>query len=270
MEAIGGSLSFETEEGKGTTFTITLPKSDTPSSFIDAIHAHNYERIIILDDDPSFHDVWSKRLEGLESKVEHIYSVENMLSKYQSLHPKILLLSDFELMDKSYDGIDTIIKLNHANHSVLVTARSEELEIQERCLKAGIKLLPKSLVNYVKIIKESPEVELTHHSASLTVLIDDDKLIRYNWSSFCEKKGIPFKDFNSIDDFLHVADSIPKDAKIFIDSSLGNNLKGEVESEKIFKLGFKNLYLATGYEKESINKPNWILDVHSKSPEVVG
>jgi len=263
LEAIGGNLTFETAEGKGTTFVITLPKSQIPATLIDAIHAHRYEKIIILDDDPSFHDAWEKRFEGLQNKIEHIYSVEEMFSKYDSLHEKILLLSDFELMDKNFDGIDTITKLNHAKHSILVTARNEELEIQERCLKQGIKLLPKSLVNYVKVIKDSRE------RATLTVLIDDDKLIRYNWLSFCEKKGIPFKYFKSIEAFLEVADSIQKDAKIYIDSDLGNNIRGEVESEKIFKLGFKNLFLATGYEKEFINKPKWILDVHSKSPEIV-
>jgi signal transduction histidine kinase/FixJ family two-component response regulator len=337
LETIGGSLTFESEVGKGTTFTITLPKSDIPPSFIDAIHAYKYERIIVLDDDPSFHDVWSKRLEGLESKIEHIYSVEEMFSKYQALHPKILLLSDFELMDTDYDGIDTILKLNHAEHSVLVTARNEELEIQERCLKAGIKLLPKSLVNYVKVIKdlsESSQAQLKsasmvgdsagftsksdssisvpedlnslssfkfgHNEGSeggkreayaskyvaeneartsdaqdaqnqktLIVLIDDDKLVRYNWSSHCEKKGIQFKAFVSIDSFLDEASSIPKEAKIYIDSNLGNDVKGEIESEKIFHLGFKNLYLATGYGKEYIKKPDWIIEIYSKSPEII-
>ena len=333
LESVGGSLSFETEVGKGTTFTISLPKSDIPPSFIDAIHAYKYERIIVLDDDPSFHDVWSKRLEGLESKVEHIYSVEEMFSKYQVLHPKILLLSDFELMDKDYDGIDTIIKLNHAKYSVLVTARNEELEIQERCLKAGIKLLPKSLVNYVKVIKDlSESSQAQFNSASmvddsngsslksdytisssifhlkakseqvegsqddqdeaysvkyvagesvrssdaqivsnqtLVVLIDDDKLIRLNWLMFCENKGIPFKAYSSIESFLDEASSIPKDSKIYIDSNLGNDIKGEIESEKIFNLGFKNLYLATGYGKHYIKKPDWIIEVYTKNPEII-
>ena len=280
LEAVGGTLTFESEEGKGTTFIITLPKSDIPSSFIDAIHAYNYERIIVLDDDPSFHDVWAKRLEGLESKIEHINSVEEMFSKYQALHPKILLLSDFELMDKDYDGIDTILKLNHAKHSVLVTARSEELDIQERCLKNGIKLLPKSLVNYVKVLKGLPDSSLAQsESASMegedgfegasVVLIDDDRLVHLNWSSYCKNQGLPFQGFKTIDDFLKVSETFDKTTRIYIDSNLGDGIKGEIESEKIFRLGFKNLYLATRYQKEYIVKPVWILDVYSKSPEIL-
>ena len=217
IEAVGGTIGFESELGKGTTFTISLPKSKAPATFIGSIDAYKYERIIVLDDDPAFHEVWAKRLEGLESKVEHIHSVEEMLSKYQALHPKILLLSDFELMDKQMDGIDTILKLGHSEHSVLVTARNEEKAIQDRCLAAGIKLVPKSLVNYVTVrMTGMPMVinrrfgmqakagaerlptgsegigdgsSIAQIGSNLIVLIDDDRLVHLNWKSHCKKNG---------------------------------------------------------------------------------
>lgn len=285
IEAMGGTLLFESVPDKGTTFTIALPKSDIPPSFVASIKAYNYERIIVLDDDPAFHEVWSKRLEGLESKVEHIHSVEEMLSKYQSLNPKILLLSDFELMDKNLDGIDTILKLNHALHSVLVTARSEEQAIQDRCIKAGIKLLPKSLVNYVKVFKDVSDSSQTstnglaekgsgcsntlerHNPKPLVVLIDDDRLIHINWASHCKKASLQFKSFRSIEEFIAASESLDKNSRIYIDSNLGQGIKGEIESEKLFYLGFVNLYLATGYNKSSIQKPSWIKEICSKSPE---
>ena len=362
LEAVGGSITFTTELGKGTTFTITLPKSEAPLTFIDAIHAYKYERIIVLDDDPAFHEVWAKRLDGLESKLEHIYSVKEMLSKYQALHPKILLLSDFELMDKKFDGIDVILMLNHAHNSVLVTARSEEQAIQERCLDNDLKLLPKSLVNYIKVFKELSESshaqlepacmvgdELAVGSAgekygvyieggqarsdapvfprqskldqvegsqdsnasgsemlksvfiegvqgvrteackshvagmevrsddelerqnltSPIILIDDDKLVHINWRMYCEKNGFSFHGFKSIAEFLKVAQTFDKSTRIYIDSNLGDGIKGEIESEKIYLLGFLNLYIATGYEKRDIDKPAWIKEVYSKSPESI-
>jgi hypothetical protein len=58
-------------------------------------------------------------------------------------------------MDKEFDGLDVIQKLNHSKDSILVTARSEENDIQDRCTKAGVKLLSKSLVNYIEIISET-------------------------------------------------------------------------------------------------------------------
>ena len=288
IEAAGGTLTFTTDLGKGTTFTITLPKSEAPSTFIDAILTEKYERIIVLDDDPAFHEVWSKRLEGLESKVEHIYSVKEMFSKYQALHPKILLLSDFELMDNEFDGIDIIQKFQHADHSVLVTARFEEQAIQDRCFENGIKLLPKSLVNYVKVIKSQSEhssLNLFESAAekssfypkgeeagieskkSPIVLIDDDKFVHINWSLICKKIGLDLHVFYSIDDFLKLAHTFDKGTRIYIDSHLGDGIQGEFESEQIFNLGFDNLFLTTGYQKEDINKPSWIKEIYSKGPD---
>ena len=341
IEEVGGTIEFESEVGKGTSFIITLPKSEIPSSFIASIDAYRYERIIVLDDDPAFHEVWSKRLDGLDSKVEHIHSVEEMFSKYQILHPKILLLSDFELMDKHLDGIDTILKLGHSEHSVLVTARNEEQDIQDRCIAAGIKLLPKSLVNYVKVVtayseplkqieaseyatapkvgesmatpeskatkfvlssspqasgeskleqvegaqggagesyneygadveSRSSDAQIGSNLISPIVLIDDDRLVHINWASFCKKKSLPFHGFRSIDAFLASSEGFEKTSRIYIDSDLGEGIKGEVESEKIYQLGFLNLYLATGYEKNSIKKPLWIIEIYSKSPDNIG
>jgi CheY-like chemotaxis protein len=269
VEAAGGSLSFKTELGKGTTFTITLPKSKAPEIFLDAIQADNYERIIVLDDDPAFHEVWSKRLAGLEDKIEHIYSVKEMFSRYQALHPGILLLSDLELMDNDYDGVETILKFNHAAHSVLVTARAEEAAIQNRCLKNGIKLLSKSLVNFITVVKFSSEAPrlIGSDQSSPIILINDDKLVHINWSNYCKKKKLPFLGFTSIDAFLNVAQEFNSCSRIYIDSNLGDGISGEMEAEKIFQLGFNNLFLATGYEKGDINKPFWIKEVYSNSPE---
>ena len=263
IEAMGGNLEFESEMGKGTSFIITLPKSESPLTFSDSINTHQYEKIIILDDDPAFHEVWNKRLAAHASKVEHIYSVKEMLTKYHSLNSQTLLLSDFELMDKHYDGIDTILILHHAKDSILVTARNEEQKIQDRCFAAGIKLLPKNLVNYVKILDHSS-------NSSPIILIDDDRLVHLNWKSHCLKNGFEFTGFMSINDFISASSDFDKASRIYIDSNLGDGIKGEIESEKIFALGFLNLYLATGYEKDSIQKPAWIKKIYSKSPENIG
>ena len=265
IESVGGTIEFKTQIGHGTTFIVRLPKSSKTKLFIGSVDVYKYEKIIVLDDDPSFHEAWTKRLEGVKAKIEHIHSVEEILNKYETLPPTVLLLSDFELMDKNHDGLDTIIKLGHAEHSLLVTARSEEVAIQDRCLKAGIKLLPKSLVNYVKVVCTAPGL-ITKAQESV-VLIDDDRLVHLNWASFCKKSGLPFQGFRSIDEFIAASSSFDKNSKIYIDSNLGDGIQGEFESEKIFAYGFINLYLATGHEKDSIQKPLWIKEIFSKSPE---
>ena len=98
------------------------------------------------------------------------------------------------------------------------------------------------------------------------ILIDDDKLIHMLWKREISKLNHQFIAFLSVADFLAYSEKITKDSYIFIDSDLGNGLKGEVESERISNLKFQRLYLTTGYPKNSISKPIWIKEIIGKSP----
>ena len=102
------------------------------------------------------------------------------------------------------------------------------------------------------------------------VLIDDDELLHMSWMRYCKKNSIGLSAYSSIENFINNSHGYPKDTSIYIDSNLGDGIKGEIESEEIFKLGFSNLYMATGYEKDSIQKPAWIKEIYSKSPENIG
>ena len=98
------------------------------------------------------------------------------------------------------------------------------------------------------------------------ILIDDDKLIHLAWSMAAQKAGIKLECFFAISSFLKNEEDYSRDCIIYIDSDLGDGLKGEVLSEKLFQLGFKRLYLATGYKSQDFTKPSWILDVLGKRP----
>ena len=100
------------------------------------------------------------------------------------------------------------------------------------------------------------------------VLIDDDELIQIGWRRSGKKMGYDVQTFSTIEDFLKSSPQFKKDTPIFIYSNLGNGIKGEIESEKIHDLGFEKLYLATGYQKNEINVPDWILEVYSKNAEI--
>lgn len=98
------------------------------------------------------------------------------------------------------------------------------------------------------------------------VLIDDDELIRMSWQMAANKANIQVLLFQSIDEFLNVSHEISTDVEIYVDSNLSDGIKGEVESKKIFEQGFKKIYLATGYSKDTIDKPEWIIEIIGKRP----
>ena len=260
IESFGGTINFQSREGQGSSFVIRLPKSAAPASFISSINISHYTKVVIVDDDPSFHEVWKDQFKNVAIPLEHFYSAASLFSEYSKMPKDVLLLSDFETMEDGVNGINTILKLDHTSSSILVTARSEEIAIQTKCLKNGIKLLPKLMVRHTPITTEKP----------LIVLIDDDRLVHLSWKSYLSDKGSEFFCYYSIEDFILDRQRFGKEAKIFIDCNLGDDIRGEVESEKISKLGFENVYLSTGYSQDMIQVPHWIKSVYSKNPEDIG
>lgn len=256
INSIGGKIEITDNPLGGTIVSIYLPKTKPCETFIKHIETFRYEKVLILDDDLGFHEVWKDKFKNYTGTIEYYHSVDEIIFKYDNIPQNWLLLSDFELMDKSLDGIDVIIKYGHQENSVLVTARSEENEIQKRCQNLKIKLLSKSLISFIDIKTTSPQI----------VLIDDDKLTHLNWEHYLKLKKYNFRLFYSVNEFLAHSSEIDLNASIYIDSELGDGLKGEVESKKIFELGFNNLFLSTGYTKDSIKVPNWILEVYPKTP----
>ena len=96
------------------------------------------------------------------------------------------------------------------------------------------------------------------------VLIDDDDLIHLVWKNKARDHEVELFLFFSIEDFCQRHDEFDRKVHIYIDSDLGDGIKGEVESEKIYRLGFENLYLCTGYEPQDIHRPEWIKEIVQK------
>lgn len=256
IEKIGGRIEVVAAVGEGTIVNIYVPKADRPLSFAKSIDLFRYKKVIVLDDDYSIHEIWDKKIKGKNCIVEHFYSSKEILDKYHDLEKSTLLLSDFELIGESCDGIDVINKLNHAENSILITARSEEPEILERCFNSRISFLSKTLIPYISIKEFFPQI----------ILIDDDKLCHWRWEDFCKEKGVLLHTYFSIDEFIKSKEKIKKDDFIFLDSDLGNGVKGEIDGEVIYHLGFSNLYISTNYPEGKISKPLWIKSILSKNP----
>ncbi|HXH74013.1 MAG TPA: ATP-binding protein [Bacteriovoracaceae bacterium] len=256
IKTMGGSLAVDSKLKFGTIVKIRLPKSPAPSFVVNRINAFKYNNIIILDDDQSIHSIWKMKFKTVPVNVECFYTFESLKETYTQLPPKTLLLSDLELANDEIDGFKAISYYNQKNDSILITARSEEIEVRQKCIKEGIKLLPKNVINYIGLTLNIP----------IIVLIDDDKFIQLNWANHFKKINVLFKGYYSVEEFLNNSNSIGFDSLIYIDSNLGNGIKGEVASREIFIRGFHKLFLATSYRKQDIDKPFWIEEIYSKNP----
>ncbi|MBF0106834.1 MAG: hypothetical protein HQM16_16095 [Deltaproteobacteria bacterium] len=79
-------------------------------------------------------------------------------------------------------------------------------------------------------------------------------------------QGIIIASFTNPADFFKQAGQFSRDTPVYIDSSLGADVRGEEVSKDIYALGFKTIYLATGYKKDHFGEMPWITDVVGKTP----
>lgn len=262
LQGWGGEISCVSSPGKGAHFIIKIPVMAAPRDFVASIKLRPSCEVIIVDDDSSIHQVWKGRFESLGLKDLKISTFsapsifQNWLSKNKSSNQ--LYLIDYEFLGSELTGLDL---LNHleSDNAYLVTSRYEEEHIRTWCEKANVPLVDKSMIGFIPI-----ETSETKRSV---VLIDDDPIMHKGWEMEARNTNINLSCFETVEGFLNVACNFSKDSEIFVDSNLGDGLKGEVESKKIYDLGFKNIYLATGYSAKDIDRPEWIKEVRGKKPE---
>ena len=157
IKKAGGSISIQSEIGKGTEITITLPRQKAPSWFVPELKTSSVSNIIVFDDDASVHQIWKNRLESKYNKTINFYHFSNpsdlkqFYRKNFSELDETTFLMDYEISNNSETGLDLIEQLGIADSSILVTSRYEEKQIRDRCNRLNVKLIPKTMSGFVPI-----------------------------------------------------------------------------------------------------------------------
>jgi nitrogen-specific signal transduction histidine kinase len=154
----GGNITIASELNKGTKVTLTLPACVLPKWFAKEIEIGPYSKIVVLDDDLAIHQVWDKRFEEIleeEPGIEivHLSTVDQFdLWIKNNNDADVLFLIDYELLGQTKNGIEVIQSYGLQEDAILVTSRSEEQGLIDRCLSLGIKILPKVSADIVPIV----------------------------------------------------------------------------------------------------------------------
>ncbi|MDR3490980.1 MAG: HAMP domain-containing sensor histidine kinase [Gammaproteobacteria bacterium] len=269
LVSMGGKIEVNSELHQGTVVNIYLPLANPPSWFADAIKVPEGYKIVVFDDDASIHQVWSQRFSkvGFENNSIEIYhfsacdQLRDFVGNLEDDLNKYIFLMDYELVGEIETGINLIEELGLHKNAILVTSHYDENYITERCVNLDIRLLPKLISAHVPI-----QVIEKNYFNNEVILIDDDPLVRTMWELSAKLHGKKLEVFAKVKDFLLVCESAPRDIVIYIDSKLGNGIKGEEISKIIHNQGFKNIYLATGRDIFQVDLYPWLSGVVGKVP----
>lgn len=97
------------------------------------------------------------------------------------------------------------------------------------------------------------------------VLLDDDLLVHMNWRMAAKAAGADLKAYKTAEEFAAAAGTLPRDIPVYIDSELGDGVKGEDIAKDLHGRGFTDLTMATGHGAEKFADLPW-LKVTGKEP----
>ena len=92
----------------------------------------------------------------------------------------------------------------------------------------------------------------------MAVLLDDDMLVHMNWKLAAKAAGVVLKAYKIPEDFTAGIETLAKDTPIYIDSDLGDGIKGESIAKELHDKGFTNLTMATGHGPEEFTHLPWL------------
>ena len=270
IEGWSGSIVVQSKVGGGTTITIELPQAKPPAWFHTHLEIHEGAEVVIIDDDSTIHQVWQARFEPLLKKhnlkmlhFSRFHELENWLKENPARKTGSFFLSDYEILGTRQNGLETIRLLGLQSNAALVTSHYQDQKIQALCCQHGIKMIPKNTAVIIPITFNSTPPKAAREEAAL---IDDDALIHMVWKNAAAKAAVTLYTYVGIDDFLSHSPPHPKGIAIYIDSNLGAGLRGEHLSEILYRRGYQNIILATGYEPDTVDKPEWIKSIQGKEP----
>lgn len=265
VEAWGGRLEIVSEVGKGTSLMARLPAAPPPAWFVSRLELAPNSPVIVLDDDTTIHQIWQGRFDALtirDAGVDAIhFSQAEDLRRWVGLEPDraagAVYLLDYELRGSDETGLTLAEELSLGKRAILVTSRYEEKAILDECLRLNVRMIPKGLAGFVPIA--CPPI-----SRPDAVLIDDDHLVHTVWKVAARTNGKTLDAFSTPKEFLAKVGRLDRRTPIYVDSKLSDGVRGEEFAKELHDKGFRNLYLATGHQRDALPPMPWIMDIVGK------
>lgn len=150
VESWGGELFLDSKRNQGTIVKICLPIAASASWFVPQIVLSKQQKVVVIDDDQSIHQIWKDRIGDKIDELVHLTYPDALIEKIEEFKKSdILYLCDYEF-NQSCLGIELLERLGIIEKSILVTSRFEK-HILEQAEVLNLKVLPKGMAGFVPI-----------------------------------------------------------------------------------------------------------------------
>ncbi len=265
MQDSNGTLHFESNINSGTIVILSFKLAATPCWLIEKIRFSNSEQIIILDDDEAIHAAWDQRFKIWKEKnsslnLKHFYSAIDCLAYIRSLTSyqlaRNLLLSDYELINQNMTGLDVIENCGIAN-AILVTSYYENEDIIKRAILANAKILPKMLASEVEL-EPGAKIEKKRLKKVDAILLDNQVELSNIMQFLAENRNIILDTYSNPYQLWENLDSYSKETVFYLDYDLELSVDGVSIAKRLYSMGYKALYLATGFHLNETDLPEYL------------
>ncbi len=158
IECVGGKIDLTSEQDRGTVVTIRLPRAPTPTWFAERIQLPPGAVVVVVDDDPAIHQIWTERFESFshgEDTVVHLASPDQFRQWFRLQNPSEVqnchFLIDYEFAGKKYSGLDLIGEFGIKKLAQIVTSHHEEPAIIAAASALNITVIPKTSAPLIPI-----------------------------------------------------------------------------------------------------------------------
>lgn len=259
LKTVGGELLIDSKISNGTTITIKLPVSSTPSWFCNGICVYHNSTILIVSDDSSFCSVFMGMLAEFHAVTAlSCFTLNELEGALINIDKIDLIIFDDNVKFLGASIVDFIVDSWVSIKSLIVTTHYVDKKFQATLGENKIKAVPKQLIEFIK----DDFFQYNSHY----VLIDNSQIVIDTWMLKSYEKNINFNGFTEVDDFLSFIETIDKKTNIYIDFNLECSINGVDLAMEVHLKGFENLYLCTGYEKNKFQPMSFIKDVVGKEP----
>lgn len=157
IEQWKGKVSIESHLQEWTRFDLLIPYSDEINIYKGELNLDSVESVLVLDDDKSVFERWSRKLQSFRGQIDYISSPDQIEGHIEKIKcKKCLALVDQEIRGSSYSGLSTIIEKDIYKEAVLVTNNYAGSEIYQRAKELGARIIPKPIIEEMPIVSKSP------------------------------------------------------------------------------------------------------------------